>query len=151
MQKKAEFWWEGTVALDKTQEDGSTKKVKEKYLFDASSFTDAEALLLDYVSQYVSGEVEISDLKKRKYVEVFESDHTGDDYWFAVKCEIIVLDEKTDEEKRTALLYLQQGATAKGALSAFEKNINSEVFVNYEIIKVEKTSILDVFESNLKK
>lgn len=151
MQKKELFWWEGVVMMDKTQEDGTQKKVKEKYLFDASTFTDAEALLLDYVSQYVSGEVEISDLKKRKYVEVFESDSTGDDFWYSIKSEIIVFVEKTGEEKRSAMLYLQQGATVKGALSAFEKNINSQVSVDYEVIKVEKTGILEVFGSDFSK
>ena len=49
-------WFECKVAYDKTMEDGLIKKVKETYLVDALSFTEAEKRFLAEIQPYMSGE-----------------------------------------------------------------------------------------------
>ena len=71
MRSRTAKWFECRVAFEKMQENGLQKKVTEQYVVDAVSFTEAEAKILHVVSQYVSGEFEVRDIKPAQYNEVF--------------------------------------------------------------------------------
>ena len=49
-------WFECKIRYDKTQENGSIKKVTEPYLVDALSFTEAEARIIEEMTPFVSGD-----------------------------------------------------------------------------------------------
>ena len=55
-------WFECKIRYDKTQENGSIKKVTEPYLVDALSFTEAEARIIEEMTPFVSGEVDVTRL-----------------------------------------------------------------------------------------
>lgn len=40
-------WFEGKISYEKVAENGMNKKVREPYLVDALSFTEAEARLIE--------------------------------------------------------------------------------------------------------
>ena len=48
-----------TVRYEKTMENGLNKTVSEQYLFDALSFTEAEARTIEELKPYISGEFSI--------------------------------------------------------------------------------------------
>jgi hypothetical protein len=52
-------------------EDGLQKQVVEQYAVDALSFAEAEQRITEEMSQYISGEFEVTDVKKAAYKEVF--------------------------------------------------------------------------------
>lgn len=56
-------WFECKVRYDKTQENGTIKKVTEPYLVDALSFTEAEARIIEELTPYISGEFEVAGIK----------------------------------------------------------------------------------------
>lgn len=65
------LYFECSVRYDKIQQDGKIKKVTERYLLDALSFTEAEARIMEAVKPYISGDFSIPAIKKTKIAEVF--------------------------------------------------------------------------------
>ena len=84
-------------------EDGMPKKVVELYTVDALSFSEAEERIMEEMSSYVSGEIEIADLKIAPYKEIFFADSDLADKWYKTKLAFITIDEKTDKEKKTSV------------------------------------------------
>ena len=124
------------------------KKVTEQYVVDALSFSEAEQRITEEMSQYISGEFEITDVRKAPYKEVFFDDEG--DRWFKAKLQFVTIDEKTEKEKRSNVTYLVQAATFDGAV----KNINEVMdgtMIDYEKSNISETKIMDVLEYQAKK
>ena len=47
MRSRTSDWFETKIRYDKTQEDGTQKKVTEQYVVDALSFTEAESSIIE--------------------------------------------------------------------------------------------------------
>ena len=71
MRSRTAIWFECKIRYEKVMEDGLQKKVTEQYVVNAMSFTEAEAKFMHVMSQYISGEYEVTDIKKAPYGEVF--------------------------------------------------------------------------------
>ena len=126
-------------------EDGSMKKVTEAYTVDALSFTEAEKRIMEEMSSYISGEFEVSDIKKAVYKEILFSDEDTADRWYRCKLQFITIDEKTDKEKKSSIVYLVNAGTLNGAV----KNIDAvmgQTMIDYVISSVAETTLMDVFE-----
>lgn len=67
------LYFECSVRYDKMKQNGSVKKVTEKYIVDALTFTEAEARLIQVITPYMSGEYSIPAIKKTKIAEVFKT------------------------------------------------------------------------------
>ena len=67
-------WFECKVKTEKTLENGTQKKVTEPYLVDALNFTEAEARIIREISPYCNGELEVVDIKRVKYSEMFTNE-----------------------------------------------------------------------------
>ena len=67
-------WIESAVTFDKMMENGTVKKVTEKNLFDALSFTECEARTIEELTPYISGEFTVKAVKKTKISEIFFND-----------------------------------------------------------------------------
>lgn len=145
MRSKTATWFETKVKYQKTQEDGSEKVVSESYVVDALSFTEAESVIIDEMSVYVSGEFKVAGISKASFGEVFFSDDANDDKWYKVKLQFITLDEKTEKEKRTNILYLVQAHTLARSLRYVDEEIGKGMS-DYEIVGINETKIMDVFE-----
>jgi len=126
-------------------ENGLQKKVTEQYVVDALSFSEAEKRITEQVSAYISGEFEITDVKKAQYKEVFFSDAANDDRYYKAKLMFITIDEKTEKEKRSAVTYLVQAATLDGAVTHINEVMNGTM-IDYEKSNIAETKIMDVFE-----
>ena len=86
-------WFECKIRYDKTQENGSIKKVTEPYLVDALSFTEAEARIIEEQAPFISGEVDVNAVKRTRIAEIMFDDSA--DKWYLVKVAFITIDEKT--------------------------------------------------------
>lgn len=89
MRSRTSNWYECKVKYQKTMEDGAEKVVSEQYVVDALSFTEAESVMLEEMSAYVSGSITITGIVKASYGEVFFSDNDADDRWYKVKLQFI--------------------------------------------------------------
>ena len=145
MRSRTAIWFECKVRYEKVTEEGTQKKVTEQYVVDALSFSEAEKRIIEEMSSYISGEFEVTDVKKATYKEVFFSDCETEDRYFKAKVQFITIDEKTEKEKRSNVYYLVQAATLDGAV----KNINEVMggtMIDYEKSNIAETKIIDVFE-----
>ena len=145
MRSRTAIWFECRIAYEKTMEDGLQKKVKENYVVDALSFTEAESRIMEEMSSYISGEFTIEDIKIASYKEIFFSDEEMADRWYKAKLQFITIDEKTEKEKRSNVNYLVQAGTLKGAVGNIE-SVMGTTMIDYVIASVNETTLMDVFE-----
>lgn len=135
-------WFECKVKFDKTQENGSVKRVAEPYLVDALSFTEAEARIIEEETPFVSGELEVTAVKRTRISEIFFDDAA--DRWYLVKVAFITIDEKTAVEKRTISQILVAAKDFKGAFDAFMEGMKGTM-ADFEIVSITETPIMDVY------
>ena len=138
-------WFECKVRYEKSGEDGTPRKVTETYVVDALSFSEAESRIMEEMSRWVSGELEIADLKIAQYKEIFFADSDMADKWYKAKLAFITIDEKTDKEKKTTVYYLVNAGNINSALKNVDE-IMSGTMVDYQTCNLSETQIIDVFE-----
>ena len=136
MRSRTSNWYECKVKYQKTMEDGAEKVVSEQYVVDALSFTEAESVMLEEMSAYVSGSITITGIVKASYGEVFFSDND---------LQFITIDEKTEKEKRSNVNYLVQ-ANSLPRCVRYVDEVMGGTMVDYAIASVAETHILDVYE-----
>lgn len=139
-------WFECKIRYDKTQENGSIKTVTEPYLVDALSFTEAEARIIEEMTPFISGEVEVNAVKRTKISEIFWDDSA--DKWYLVKVAFITIDEKTAQEKKSTSLILVAGNDFKGAYNNFMEGMKGTM-ADFEITSITETPLMDVYKVKL--
>lgn len=147
LSSKMASWFECKIRYDKAQENGAIKKVTEPYLVDALSFTEAEARIIEEQTPFISGEVNVTAVKRTKIAEIFWDDSA--DKWYLVKVAFITIDEKTAAEKRSISQILVQAANFKHALENFEQGMKGTM-ADYEIVQINETPIMDVYKMKVK-
>ena len=145
MEIKRSDWFECKMRYEKTGDDGMPKKVIETYVVDAVSFGEAESRILEEMSSYVSGEIEVVDLKIAQYKEIFFADNDLADKWYKAKLAFITIDEKTDKEKKTSVYYLVNAGNINSALKNVDE-IMGGTMIDYQTCNLTETQIIDVFE-----
>ena len=145
MRTRTATWFETKIQYEKTMEDGLQKKVKEQYVVDALSFTEAEKRITEEMSSYISGAFDVADIKKATYKEIFFSDEATADRWYKSKVQFITIDEKTEKEKRSNVYYLVQASTLQGALKNVDE-VMGGTMIDYAIAAISETTVMDVFE-----
>ena len=137
-------WFECKVRYEKTLENGLVKKVTEPYLVDALSFTEAERRFIEEIEPFMSGEFQVTDIKRAKIAELFETDEDEADRWFEAKVAFITLDEKSGTEKKSNQNMLIQASDLRDAVKRLDKGMESTM-ADYEIASIAETPIMDVF------
>jgi hypothetical protein len=145
MRSKTTSWFETKVRYDKTMEDGQNKKLTEAYTVEALSFTEAESFITEEMSHYISGEFDVKAITRAPYGEIFFSDADSDDRWYKAKLAFITIDEKTEKEKRSNVVYLVQAESLDKARQ-YVKNVMAKTMIDYEVVSISETHIMDVFE-----
>lgn len=74
MRSRTANWFLCKIRYEKTMDDGLQKKVTEQYVVDALSFTEAEARIMEQMSQYISGEFEVVEIDRCVFKEIFFMD-----------------------------------------------------------------------------
>ena len=145
MRSSTAIWFEAKVRYDKTMEDGCLKKVTETYVIDALSFGEAEKRILEEMTPFISGGIEVCGLKIAPYKEIFFADSDMADKWYVAKLAFITIDEKTDKEKKTGACYLVNAGNINAAIKNIEE-VMAGTMIDYDTLNVSETQILDVFE-----
>ena len=145
MRSRTSTWFECKIRFEKKMEDGLQKKVNEAYVVDALSFSEAEERIIEEMSSYISGEFNVTDIKKAPYGEIFFSDQELADRWYKAKLMFITIDEKTEKEKKSSVNYLIQAGSFNGAVKGIEE-VMGGTMIDYTIASVTETQLMDVFE-----
>ena len=142
------MWFECKIRYEKVTEKGLQKKVTEQYVVDALSFAEAEERIIEEMSHYISGEFEVTDVKKASYKEVFfmsDGAKKSDTRWYKAKLQFITIDERTAEEKRSNATYLTEACSLHNALDNIDQ-VMKGTMLDYVQANVGETAIMDVFE-----
>ena len=145
MRSRTATWFECKIRYEKIMEDGLPKKVSEVYVVDALSFSEAEERIMEEMLPYNLVDIEIVDVKIAPYREVFFADDNLADQWFKAKLSFITIDERTDKEKRTSMMYLVNAGNISSAISNIDK-VMSGTMIDYVTTSISATKIFDVFE-----
>lgn len=142
------MWFTCKIKYDKVNEEGLMSKIQETYLVDALSFTEAETRFIEEMEPYMSGEFEVTDIKKTKVSELFESEDSLADRWFKANVALITIDEKSAKEKRTNCPMYIQAANINDALSNLVKGM-AGTMSDYVITSLAETPIMEVYHADL--
>ena len=134
-------YFEVKVKMQKTQEDGTQKKVSEQYVVESATFGEAERRITECLKPYIEGEFNVTDIKIAGYCQIVNGDENADKF-FKAKVTFVALDETTSKEKKTSELYLVQSETLESAESDVKNYLNDG---NTTISSIAETAILDVF------
>lgn len=133
------------VAVERQQEDGLVKKVKEEYSVKAVSFTDCEAKITQEAgsADNVKDTFEVLSEAIAPYREVFLHDE-GEKY-YKVKVVESTIDEVTGKEKKTATYYLVNADTLEQARKRIEQALG-DTLTDYAIAAVIEQNTVGVIE-----
>lgn len=137
-------WFECKVRYDKMCEDGLIKSTNETYLVDAFSFTEAEKRFIAEIEHFTSGDFVVTDIKRAKLAELFESSDALADRWFRAKVAFITLDEKSGKEKRSVQTMMVKAIDLRDAVKNLDNGM-SGTMSDYVIASITETKIMDVF------
>jgi hypothetical protein len=138
-------WFECKVRYDKTLESGLIKKTTESYLVDAISFTEAEKRFIEEIEPYMTGEFLVTDIKRARLSDLFDSDDLNDDRWFKARIAYITIDEKSGVEKRTVQSALIRAKDFHRALNRLDEGMKGTLG-EWVIVSITETAIIDVFK-----
>ena len=136
-------WFECKVRYEQTQEDGMNKMVTETYVYKAADFGEAHDKAIKNMSMFISGEFGITAMKIAQYGEVVMPDDRAEEKFYRVKVNLIILDEKTQKEKKTACYYLVNADSVEKARKYTDTAL-SQTMADFIIVSVQETKIIDV-------
>lgn len=145
MRSHSSSWFETKIKYQKCMEDGSEKVVTESYIVEALSCTEAEASIIKEMALYSHGETKVPSTKKANFSEIFFSDKDDDDKWFSAKLQFITIDEKSEKEKRSNVVYLVQSKSLARALRYIDE-VMGKTMIDYDVVGLNETKLMDVFE-----
>jgi hypothetical protein len=137
-------WFECKIKYTKTMDDGQLKPVTEPYLVEAINFTEAERRITEETTPFMSGEFEVTDIKRARYAEIFETVADDADRWFRAKLVFITLDEKSGKEKRSSHNVLVQAANLRDSIDRLDQGMKGSM-MDYTIASVTETALMDVY------
>ena len=135
-------WFECKVKYLKIDHDGRERKVTETMLFDAVSYTDAEAHVTEQLKEIIRGEFVIDKISKSNIIEIFP--HETGAFLYKGKISIVTIDEKGGKEKKVNNYFLVAADDIKQALQRLEEGL-SYILVPYSITSLQVSSIVDVY------
>lgn len=140
------LWFESAVSYDKTQDNGTARKVTEKNLFDSLSFTECEEQTITKLKPLIGDKFTVKAVKKTKIAEIFFNKEA--DKFYLVNVAFVNYDEKTGVEKHTVMQILVQANDFDSAVAAFKEGMK-DTMADFEIVSVAKTPYMGVYPANL--
>lgn len=137
-------WFECKVKYEKVLGDGKVARQAEAYLVDALNFTEAEKRIIKEMKPFISGEFEVTDIKRSRFAEMFDTASDSADKWYQCKIALTTLDEKKGVEKQVAQTILVKASDFHDALRRLDDGMKSTIS-DYGITSISETKIIDVF------
>lgn len=135
-----------TCKYEKMQENGAVKRVSEKYLCDALSIVEADAVVTENLKPYISGDFFTSKVENSPIAEVM-GDKEADRFYLA-KVAFISVDERTAKEKKTVSQWLIGGTDFNNAYTTLKEEIG-KCMADIEIQSLSETAIREFYPAKL--
>ncbi len=136
------IWYLAKISFIQQDERGNNRVVTQDYLFDAVSYTDAEARAYAHCAEELK-EFSVKKITQEKYNEVFyaDKDLTDCGYW-KVKTNYIVFDERSQKEKKVPFLFLVCADDLKEAHDVTIEKLGK--VQDYRVESITSTNLLDI-------
>lgn len=145
------FWVEVRVSYDGVTEKGEKANMKETWLVRAATFAEAESRATEKVCAY-DGCVEnvgVEACVKRNFAALWASSTTGDlDKFYKVRCEGLLVNEKTGKERIVKRDYLVLSPNMLDAYETFFKCMSDSEFSEIEVLGINLTPIVEVLSDH---
>ena len=135
-----------TCKYEKMQENGAVKRVSEKYLCDALSIVEADAVVTENLKPYISGDFFTSMVENSPIAEVI-GDKEADKFYLA-KVAFVTIDERSGKEKKTVSQWLIGGTDFNDAYEMVLREIN-KCMADIEIVSLAETPIKEFYPAKL--
>lgn len=135
-----------TCKYEKMQENGAVKRVSEKYLCDALSVVEADAVVTENLKPYISGDFFTSKVENSPIAEVI-GDKEADKFYLA-KVAFVTIDERSGKEKKTVSQWLIGGTDFNDAYEMVLREIN-KCMADIEIQSLTETPIKEFYPAKL--
>lgn len=139
------IYFETSVKYDKIMENGVMKKITEKYLVDALSFSEAEKRTIEELTPFMSGEFSVKTAKRTRIAEIFNLGNG--DIFYLVKVAFNQIDEHSGMEKKSIRQILVNAYDFSDAIGRFMEGMKNTM-ADFEIVSFAETPLLDVFLGN---
>lgn len=140
-------FFEVILKMQVTDDEGVERMTKRTIVEEAVNFSDAETKAIEEMKHYCSGQLDVVNINPAQYCEVFTSEAEEDDKFFKCKLSFITIDEKTEKEKGTKVVYLVQAGSTNRA-QQFVDDIMGKTIQDYKTCSISDTPIFDSFFNN---
>lgn len=135
-----------TCKYEKMQENGAVKRVSEKYLCDALSIVEADAVVTENLKPYISDDFFTSKVENSPIAEVM-GDKEADKFYLA-KVAFVTIDVWSGKEKKTVSQWLIGGTDFNDAYEMVLREIN-KCMADIEIVSLAETPIKEFYPAKL--
>lgn len=137
------FWVEVRVSYDGVTEKGEKTNMKETWLVRAATFAEAESRATEKVCAYNGVEdVGVEACVKRNIAALWVS--LNGDKFYKVRCEGLLVNEKTGKERIVKRDYLILSPNMLDAYETFVKCMSDSDFSEFEVLGINLTPIVEV-------
>lgn len=142
------FWVEVRVSYDGVTEKGEKTNMKETWLVRAATFAEAESRATEKVCAYNGVEdVGVEACVKRNIAAFWVSSLNGDKF-YKVRCEGLLVNEKTGKERIVKREYLVLSPNMLDAYETFVKRMNDSDFSEFEVSGINLTPIVEILSDH---
>lgn len=142
------FWVEVRVSYDGVTEKGEKANMKETWLVRAATFAEAESRATEKVCAYNDVEdVGVEACVKRNIAAFWASSLNGDKF-YKVRCEGLLVNEKTGKERIVKRDYLILSPNMLDAYETFFKCMSDSEFSEIEVLGINLTPIVEVLSDH---
>ena len=131
------------VSYESMTPSGSMKKVRESYVIDAVSFTEAEARTIGELQPKIDRELVVDAMSKVSLSGIIR---TGRERWYKAKLNYITIDERSGKEKRKATFMLVEADSVEEANKIIVGFMGKGISQEYEIDTIGDYKIEEVFD-----
>lgn len=142
------FWVEVRVSYDGVTEKGEKTNMKETWLVRAATFAEAESRATEKVCAYNGVEdVGVEACVKRNIAAFWVSSLNGDKF-YKVRCEGLLVNEKTGKERIVKRDYLILSPNMLDAYETFVKCMSDSDFSEFEVLGINLTPIVEILSDH---
>lgn len=131
-----------TVKFTKQLENGTFKRVSEKYLIAAMTFTDAEKRIYEELGTIIRGEFMITGIAPMELHDIFH--YEDSDVWYNVKIAFDSDTEEGDKKKKVSQNFLVSAHSAKDAYDRTKESMKG-MLVDFSIPSIKVSPIVEIF------
>lgn len=153
-------YFEVRIKRTYVDENNTYKTVKEAYLIDAVTYTEAEARMAKFMEQQYKGDSytvlkiqssKISMLYAQQVQPIDEEGTMPDMSYFKVKCVVLMEIEGRKKPKRVPVIGLVKAIDPENAVTVVDEMMNKHYDAeNFELVKMEKTKFVGVVVASKK-